>query len=53
MVVIKSPFTGKSKIEYPEYMSDLEGILKSVPSPFQVRFKSVPYIGDIKVHKYS
>ena len=30
-----------------EYESDLEGILTSVPNPFQVRFKSVPYIGDI------
>ena len=41
----------EGQIEYLRVCSDLDGLFKSVPSPFQVRFKSVsgpfPYIGDI------
>ena len=37
--------TGGERLNISEYESNLEGILTSVPSPFQVRSRSVPKNG--------
>ena len=45
------PKTWRERLNISKYESDLEGILTSVPNPFQVRFKSVPIYRRYNPHR--